>query len=159
MRFILVCMSEGIKNIWKEHAQRFDPKIDSYKLWMNLISYFYRKCSKQWVCWLPLLRKWLNLAKQLRHPGPQFLTGLEPPPFSGNPALFLGTLLFLKQIQKIIPPPPLPPDFWEPSWNTLKWGSYISYCTKLIENIIIITLYTFRRNSVFTTDSLVMYCL
>ena len=44
---------------------------------------------------------------------------------------------------------------------TLKWRSYILYYTKLIENVIIITIYTFRINSVFTADSLVKvrYCL
>ena len=89
--FILDCVSEGMQNIWKEHAQRFDPKINSYKLWMNLILMnFYRKCSKQWICWLQLLQKWLNLAKCLQQPGPQFPPGLEPP-FSGG----------------ILPPPPL----------------------------------------------------
>ena len=44
-------------------------------------------------------------------------------------------------------------------WNTLKWRSSISHYTKLIGNIIIIALYTFSLNSVFTTDSLVRYCL
>ena len=44
-------------------------------------------------------------------------------------------------------------------WNTLKWWCYILYYTKSIESVIIITLYTFRLNSVFTTDSLVRYCL
>ena len=38
-------------------------------------------------------------------------------------------------------------------WNTLKWRCYISYYTKSIENIINITLFTFRLNSVFTTDT------
>ena len=37
-------------------------------------------------------------------------------------------------------------------WNTLKRKCYASYYTKSIESIIIITLYTFKLNSVFTTD-------
>ena len=44
-------------------------------------------------------------------------------------------------------------------YYSLKCRCYVSYCTKSIENIIIITFYTFRLNSVFTTDSLVRYCL
>ena len=44
-------------------------------------------------------------------------------------------------------------------WDTLKWRCYVSYYTKSIENIIIITLYTFSLNSVFTTGSLARYCL
>ena len=82
----------------------------------------------------------------------QFPPGLEPP-LSGYP-------LSLKQILKITP------SFWEPSKSVhencmkhLKWRRYISYYTKSIENIIIITLYIFRLNSVFNTDSLVRCCL
>ena len=36
---------------------------------------------------------------------------------------------------------------------------YVLHYTKLIENIIIITLYTFRLNSVFTTDICFSYIL
>ena len=85
-----------------------------------------------------------------------FLQGWNPrlspfwvPPPPSPPTL----LLFLKQIKKVTP------SFWEPSklvlqivWNTLKRKCYASYYTKSIESIIIITLYTFKLNSVFTTD-------
>ena len=43
-------------------------------------------------------------------------------------------------------------------YYSLKCRCYVSYCTKSIENIIIITFYTFRLNSVFTTDSLDRHC-
>ena len=67
--------------------------------------------------------------------------------------------LFLKQVKKVTP------SFWEPSklvhvnfWNTLKLRCYTSYYTKSIENIII-TLYTFTLNFVFTTDICFGYIL
>ena len=67
-----------------------------------------------------------------------------PPPFSE------GTPSFWNKFKK------LPTSFWEPSKlvhvnckNTLKWRCYVSYYTKSIENIINITLFTFRLNSVF----------
>ena len=41
--------------------------------------------------------------------------------------------------------------------NILKWRCYVSYYTKSIENIINITLFTFRLNSVLTTDTLYIY--
>ena len=65
----------------------------------------------------------------------------------------------------------VPPSFWwkfkklpqlcesHPNWcmqivrNTLKWRCHNSYYTKSIGNIINITLFTFRLNSVFTTDT------
>ena len=67
------------------------------------------------------------------------------------------------------PPTPLwvPPSFWSkfkkfppfsechPDWcmqivrNTIKWRCYVLYYTKSIENIINITVFTFRLNSVF----------
>ena len=46
-----------------------------------------------------------------------------------------------------------------PNWcmeivtNTFKWRCYVLYYPKSIENIINITLFTFRLNSVFTTDT------
>ena len=43
-------------------------------------------------------------------------------------------------------------------YYSLKCRCYVSYCTKSIENIIVITFYTFRLNSVFTTDSLDRHC-
>ena len=76
------------------------------------------------------------------------------------------TPLFLRK-----PPFWVPPSFWSkfkklpplseshPNWcmkivrNTIKWRCYVSYYTKSIENIINITLFTFRLNSVFTTDT------
>ena len=86
-----------------------------------------------------------------------FFQGWNPPHrFPEGISPFLVTPIFLKQILKITP------SFWgcmQIVWKTLKWRSYISYYTKSIKNIIIITLYTFRLNSVFTTDSLVRYCL
>ena len=88
-----------------------------------------------------------------------FLQGWNPPLFWGNPP-FLGTSSFWSKFKK------LTPSFWEPSklvhancMKTLKWRSYISYYTKSIENITVITYYIFRLKSVFPTDSLVRYCL
>ena len=86
-------------------------------------------------------------------------SGLEPPLFWGNPPfsegtpLFLGTPFFLKQIKN------LHSSFWEPSKSVqvncikhfkMKVLRFVLY--KSIGNIIIITLYTFRLSSVFTTD-------
>ena len=78
----------------------------------------------------------------------------EPHPLSGYPPLSEANL-------KNYPPLSESHPNWckQIVWNTLKWRSYILHYTKSIENITIITLYTFRLNSVFTTDSLVRYCL
>ena len=78
------------------------------------------------------------------------------------PPLFWGNPSFWSKFEKL-PTPPLseshPNWCMQIVWKTLTWRSYISYYTKSIENIVIITLYIFRLNSVFTTDSLVRYCL
>ena len=80
----------------------------------------------------------------------------------------VGTSPFLRD-----PPPPILgiPFFWSkfkklpplsesnPNWcmqivrNSLKWRCYVSHYPKSIEKIINITLFTFRLNSVFTTDT------
>ena len=104
-------------------------------------------CSKI-ILHSPIQSPWFWLA----HGYHSFPQGLSSP--------FLGTPLFLKQIKKL---PPLseshPNCCMKIVWNTLKWKNYILYYTKSIENIIIITLYTFRLNYVFITDSLVRCCL
>ena len=70
--------------------------------------------------------------------------GLETQLFWGNPPL---SEAFLKSY------PPL--SEIHPNWcmqivrNTLKWRCYVSYYTKSIENIINITLFTFRLNSIY----------
>ena len=82
------------------------------------------------------------------------------PLFWGNPPPLSGYSLFLKQILKNSP------SFWQPSKlvhaNCMKHfkmkGLHFVH-TKSTENIIIITLYTFRLNSVFTNGTLVRYCL
>ena len=77
---------------------------------------------------------------------PPFLREPPPPPFWVPPS-------FWSKLKK------LPPSFWEPSklvhvscMKHLKWRCYVLYYTKSIENIVLITLYTLRLNSVFTTD-------
>ena len=82
----------------------------------------------------------------------QFSTGLEPPFSEGSP--FLGTPSFWSKFKKLPPLSESHPNWcMQIVWNTLKWRCYISYYTKSIENIINITLFTFRLNSVFTTDT------
>ena len=79
--------------------------------------------------------------------GTPLLWGNPPPPFLGTPS-------FWSKFKKLIP------SFWEPSKlvhanckNTLKRRCYVSDYTKSIEKIINITLFNFRLNSVFTTDT------
>ena len=91
-----------------------------------------------------------------------FLQGWNPSLFSeGIPPPLSGYPLFLKQIIKNYPPLSESHPNWcmQIAWNTLKWRTYISYYTKSIEDIVIITLYRFWLNSVFTADSLVTYFL
>ena len=101
------------------------------------------------------------LRKILHCPTPHsFFQGWNPPilfwgnPVSVYPPLFEANLKNYTSLSKSHPN-------WcmQIVWNTLKWRGYISYYTKSIENVIIITIYTFRLNSVFTTDSLVRYYL
>ena len=96
---------------------------------------------------------WLDL---MTH---SFLQG-ENPPFLREPSLS-GHPPFSEANLKNYPPLSDSHPNWcmKIVWTILKWRTYISYYTTLIENIINITLYTFRLNSVFTTDSLVTYCL
>ena len=67
------------------------------------------------------------------------------PVFWGNPPPIQGTPppMFMRAIQIGAC------KFYE----TLKWRFYVLYYTKSIEENIIITLYTFRLTSVFTTDT------
>ena len=66
------------------------------------------------------------------------------------------------------PPPPLfffegtPPPFWVPSLSEANLKNIPLFLRAIFLraiHITIITLYNFRFNSVFTTDSLVRYCL
>ena len=91
---------------------------------------------------------WLRLKQQLSIlPTTIASFGLESRLFWGNP-------LFLKQIWKVTPISESHPNScMQIVRNNLKWRWYVSYYTKSIENIINITLFTFRLNSVFTTDT------
>ena len=81
-----------------------------------------------------------------------FLQGWNPhpPPFSERMPPFWVSPSFWSKFKNL---PPLSES--HPNWcikivrNTSKWRCYVSYYTKSIENIINITLFTFRLNSVF----------
>ena len=95
---------------------------------------------------------WLFLIKSVssRVGNPPFL--MEPPP----PPPFLGTPSFWSKFKKLTPLSESHPNWYmQIVWNTLKPRSCILYYTESIKNIIIITFYTFRLNSVLTADSLV----
>ena len=68
---------------------------------------------------------------------PPFSEGTPPPSKANVPPLSEGHPNWCKYIVR----------------STLKWMCYISYYPKSIENIINITLFTSRLNSVFTTDT------
>ena len=98
---------------------------------------------------------WLRLKQQLSIlPTTIASFGLESCLFWGNPPPLSGYPLFLKQIWKVTPISESHPNCCiQIVRNNLKWRYYVSYYTKSIENIINITLFTFRLNSVFTTDT------
>ena len=83
-----------------------------------------------------------------------FLQGWYPLFSDGTPSPFWVLSSFWCKFKKL---PPLSES--HPNWymqivrNTLKWRCYLSYYTKTIENIINITLFTFRINSVCSTDT------
>ena len=105
---------------------------------------------------------WNSLDYDIKRPGTEFPPGLETPPplFSEGTPPLSGYPPFSEAIFKNYLPFSESHSNWcmEIVLKTLKWRSYISYYIKSIENIII-TLYTFRLNSVFATDSLVRYYL
>ena len=93
----------------------------------------------------------------------QFPPGLDHTPhifFKGTPPPFWITPSFWRKFKKLPLLSESHPNWcMQIAWNTLKWRTYISYYTKSIEDIVIITLYRFWLNSVFTADSLVTYFL
>ena len=77
----------------------------------------------------------------------------ETPLFWGNPSPLLGTPSFWSKFKKLPPPSESHPNRCMQIVRNILNEGYVSYYTKSIEDIINITLFTFRHNSEFTTDT------
>ena len=130
----------------------------------NLAKLFkkFERNSELAICWLENNYMNLNTEKSDHNQEKQwaqiskhsFLQGWNTPFSEGtHPPSFWVTPSFWSKFKK------LPPSFWQPpklvhvSCKKHFKRCYVSYYTKSTENIINISLFTFRLNSVFTTDT------